>query len=78
MRHAFFSSDISNKIADNLGYITDAELRYRDIRKPSLIMLVDCDFFCSFREIQRIDQSLELNRIESSKASIRTWIFEKE
>lgn len=27
LRHAFFSSDISNKIADNLGYTTDVEMR---------------------------------------------------
>lgn len=27
LRHAFFTSDISNKIADNLGYTTDVELR---------------------------------------------------
>lgn len=27
LRHAFFTSNISNKIADNLGYKTDVELR---------------------------------------------------
>lgn len=33
-------------------------------------------FFSSFKEIQRIDPSLELENIESSKATLRTWIFE--
>lgn len=56
LRHAFFTSNISNKIADNLGYKTDVEL--------------------SFKEIQRIDSSLNLDNIDSSKATLRTWIFE--
>ncbi|KAG4073891.1 hypothetical protein HA402_014096 [Bradysia odoriphaga] len=56
LRHAFFTSNISNKIAENLGYITDVEL--------------------SFKEIQRIDPSLMLDNIDSSKATIRTWVFE--
>ncbi|XP_037043931.1 uncharacterized protein LOC119079933 [Bradysia coprophila] len=56
LRHAYFTSNSSNKIAENLGYLTDVEL--------------------SFKEIQRIDPSLKLDDIESSKATIRTWIFE--
>lgn len=77
LRHGFFTSNISNKIADNLGYITDVELRYNYERVNVLQDAIDAKiYFLSFKEIQRIDPSLQFEHIESDKAALRTWIFE--
>lgn len=78
LRHGFFTSDISSKIADNLGYTTDVELRYENVSTGSLALneTLANILFSSFQEIQRINPSLKFENIQSSKASLRTWIFD--
>lgn len=76
LRHALFSSDISNKIADNLGYTTDVELRYGGMKISVKVERIKVVHFFSFDEIQRIDPSLKFENIQSSKAALRTWTFD--
>lgn len=77
LRHAIFQSDISNKIADNLGYVTDAELRYElEWILQTFDVNVNHSIF-SFKELQKIDPSLSLENVESSRICLRTWIFDE-
>lgn len=51
LRHAVFQSDISNKVADNLGYITDVALRY----EMNLAVSIDLLFIRNISVLKKLN-----------------------